>query len=231
MADKQRSQIPMMPKGVEHAENEKQRLERLNRNIARRRALVAVESAIKGGFYEQSMIVSYLGLAKDSDIALALKVDLIEQVDNKLVLVSEIKEEMWREVEPQDNEKEEKKQKLTPPILPGCKCRNSDQSNPLYWLFTGWEVDGILEVAEYLNSLGISVYLEANGNNGNHRMKLPLWVKGQLINNSEMRWKDKQEEENNVINSLTSDPEAAYQGSGENFSWIQGETEISLAIR
>lgn len=189
MAEKQRSQIPMMPKGVEHprgvehAETEKQRLERLNRNIARRRALVAVETAIKGGFDEQPMIVGYLGLAKDSDIALALKVNLIEQVGNKLVLVSEIKEEMWREVEPGEapatQEKREERIKLIAPSFPGLKCRNSDQDNPEYWFFTGNEAE-IKLAATYLNEVGVTVWPHENGISGNYKLMVPTWISGTI---------------------------------------------------
>ena len=194
-------------------ETEQQRLDRLNRNIARKRALWRVEDAIKAGFSEEYRIRE-LGLAKPDDIALALRVGLITNEANKLALLSEIKEEMWRELEP-TNEKEEKKQKLIAPLLPGCKCRNADQSNPLFWLFTGWQADGILDVATYLESVGVNVSLRPNGNNGNYQLRIPLYVKGEVVIGAESQWKDEIEEEIYVVNSITSSTETSFEAGRE----------------
>jgi len=123
--------------------------------------------------------------------------------------------------------------KLTPPTLPGCKCRNADQQNPLYWMFTGWEKDGILEVAKQLSSLGINVYLEQNGNNGNYRMKVPLYVTGSFIQNSQSIWKEiKEEEENNVSNNTEStESESTIGANQESICFISNdETEVYRSI-
>ena len=75
------------------------------------------------------------------------------------------------------------------PIVPGCKCRNSDQPNPRYWLFTGQQVE--IQAAQIeLERLGISAQAKANGLAGVWKLILPKWVTGQLVAGAEARWQE-----------------------------------------
>lgn len=160
--------------------------------------------------------ISDLGLCSDKELEIAIEAGYVAEVDGQIILTGEpLTPEMWRdewldlntgELLDKPRQKLDKLQQWSePPIIAGCKCRNADQPNRSSWIFTGWEADGIKQVAEYLEKeLGIPIYLAANGKNGNYILTLPLYVQGEVNLSATPTWKTLENmEENNHVNCFT----------------------------
>ncbi|KAF0248055.1 MAG: hypothetical protein FD167_2544 [bacterium] len=221
-----------MSKSIEPDQKERTRLDKLNQSVKRKQGFSRVADAVKTSFNTRHEMTDYLGLCSTEDLNLAIKVGFAVEVESRIYLTGKevIREDyldLWLDLETLElldkprkkvliaKEDEKGKQNVIPPTLPGCKCRNTDQVDKHYWLFTGWQVDGILEVAKYLESIGVKIFLQPNGTNGNYQLNVPLYVKGEVVIGAQSRWKDKEEEESYVINSIASSTETSFEAGRE----------------
>ncbi len=146
--------------------------------------------------------ISDLGLCSDEDLEVALEAGYVAEIDGHIVLTGKpLTPDMWRDewlhlvtgelLDKPRQQKDKQQQWSEPPTLAGCKCRNIDQPNRSSWIFTGWEADGIKQLADYLEKdLGIPIWLKANGKNGNYILTLPLWVQGEVTPSAIPSWKE-----------------------------------------
>lgn len=161
----------------------------------------AYEAATNTLFNTRASIAS-LGLCDDEALELALETGYVAEIDGRIVLTGKpLTPDMWRdewldletgELLDKPRQQHDKQQQWSePPILPNCKCRNVDQPSRSSWIFTGWETDGVKQLADYLEKdLGIPIWLKANGKNGNYVLTLPLWVQGELKLEAIPTWKE-----------------------------------------
>lgn len=232
-----------MNKGIEPDKKHLFWMEKINKSVARKRAFYRVAVACEAPFNTRRWIAD-LGLCSDKDLEIALETGFIVELDGAIILTGKaLTPDMWRDpwldletsqlldepritkttVNPTTN--------LVPPVIKGCKCRNSEQVDKKYWLFTGWEQDGIKETAKYLQSIGIDILLQKNGDKGNYLLILPLWITGEVVIGAESHWKEIEEENLDVINSITIATKTSVETSGNCLSWLQGEAPESLTNR
>lgn len=160
--------------------------------------------------------ISDLGLCSDKELEIAIEVGYVAEIDGHIVLTGKpLTPEMWRDewldletgklLDKPRQQHDKQQQWGEPPILPNCKCRNADQVNRACWIFTGWEAEGVKQLADYLEKdLGIPIWLKANGKNGNYILTLPLWVQGEIKINAIPTWREVQiTEENNEYRTTT----------------------------
>lgn len=221
-----------MTKSIEPDYKERLRLDKLNQSVRRKQGFSRVANALNNGFNTCNDMTSYLGLCSSEDLNVTIKVGFVVEVEGRFFLTGkEVTREdyldAWLDLETLElldkprrnaqtkNKPEKGEEKLIPPALPGCKCRNADQPDKKHWLFTGWQADGILEVAKYLESIGVKIFLRANGKKGNYQLRMPLYVKGEVVIGAESHWKEKTEEEKYVINSIAGSTETSFEAARE----------------